>query len=161
MSLGGKKSTIIAGLEEANYEKAIEERNKTSNRYYKGEEVSYVPDLSHFKMYGAGIYLFFSFLKHAIVLFLILTIVSIIPIALNGVRGNTFRLSENSLSVYLTRTSLGSHKYSILTTPTAYSDSIAYKIVNVTFDIVGCSIFLIFCLYWEKKSKKIEQHISQ
>lgn len=70
------------------------------------------------------------------------------PIALNVVKGVTFRNSENSLSVFLTRTSLGSHKYSIMSGTNAYTESITYKIVNVTFDLVNCFIFLVFCLYW-------------
>jgi hypothetical protein len=41
------------------------------------------------------------------------------------------------------------------------SKSIAYKIVNVVFDIVGCVIFLAFVLYWEKKSANVEKYISK
>jgi hypothetical protein len=43
----------------------------------------------------------------------------------------------------------------------SYNASIAFKIVNVTFDIVGCAIFLAFIIYWQKKSKIIEKHISK
>ena len=80
-----------------------------------------LPELPHFKMYGVGLYLFFAFLKHLIILFLILTIISIAPIALNIAKGITFRNSENSLNIILTRTSIGSYKYSIMKTTNAYS----------------------------------------
>ena len=106
-------------------------------------------------------YLFFSFLKHIAIVFLILTIVSIAPIALNIIKGNTFKNSQNSLNIILTRTSIGSHKYSIMKVSDAYSQSITYKVVNVVFDILSCLVYLIFCLYWQKKSKNIEKHISR
>ncbi len=93
-------------------------------------------------------YLFFSFLKHIAIVFLILTIISIAPIALNIAKGNTFKNSENSLNIILTRTSIGSHKYSIMKVSDAYSQSITYKVVNVVFDILSCLVYLIFCLYW-------------
>lgn len=123
--------------------------------------MSWVPELAHFKIYGVGVYLFFSYLKHTAVLFLILTVVSVAPILLNALKGVTFRNSENSLSIFLTRTSLGSHKYSIMNTANAYSDSITYKDINVAFDLINCFIYLIFCLYWERKSRNIEKHISK
>lgn len=66
-------------------------------------------------MYGVGIYLFFSFLKHAAIFFAILTIISIVPIAFNVARGSTLKNSANGLNVYLTKTSLGSYKYSLMT----------------------------------------------
>jgi hypothetical protein len=112
-------------------------------------------------MYGVGIYLFFSFLKHVAILFAILTIISIVPIIFNATKGNTLRNSPKALNIYLTRTSLGSYKYSVMTASNAYDLSISYKDLNVAFDILSCVIYLIFCLYWEKKSRKISQHISK
>lgn len=118
--------------------------------------------LPYFKMYGVGIYLFFSFLKHAFVVFFILTIFSVVPIVFNGVNGNMFRKSENSLSVLLTKSSLGSYKYSLMPSETnSYYLSIGYKVLNVSFDLLACAVFLGFCLYWEKKSRNISKHISK
>lgn len=108
-----------------------------------------------------GIYLFFSFLKHAAVLFGILTVFSIVPIVFNVTKGNTLQHSASGLNIYLTKTSLGSYKYALMTVPNAYELSIIYKDLNVAFDILACAIYLVFCLYWEKKSRKIAYHISK
>lgn len=48
---------------------------KKMNRYYKGKEVEFGVDLEHFKIYGPGIYLFFSFLKSLTVAFLFMSII--------------------------------------------------------------------------------------
>jgi hypothetical protein len=117
--------------------------------------------LPHFKIYGVGIYLFFSFLKHAAILFAILSILSLVPIVFNVVKGSTLRNGANSLDIYLTKTSIGSYKFSLLNVSGAYDLSISYKVLNVSFDIIACALYLIFCFYWEKKSKNIAKHISK
>jgi hypothetical protein len=105
-------------------------------------------------MYGVGIYLYFAFLKHIAILFFILTLVSIPPIIMNGVKGNTYLHSQIDLSIILSKSSLGSHNY--LEMPNgSYDASINFKIVNAAFDIIACAIFLAFIIYWEKKSKII------
>lgn len=152
---------MLTGFEQSDYNKALKERNLESNRYYKGEEVPWFVSLPHFKIYGTGIYLFFSFIKHMTILFLILTAISIVPIVVNAIKGSNFRNSENSLSVYLTKSSLGSHKYALMTAANAYEMSITFKIVNVAFDLLSCSVYLWFCLFWERKSRKMAQHISK
>lgn len=105
------KMSTRTGFEVGNWEEALEEKKKQSNRYYKGEEVSTFVDLSHFKMYGPGIYLFFSTLRDISLLFLLLSIVDLSPMIYNFVMGSTLTYSGTSLNVVATRFSIGAYLY--------------------------------------------------
>ena len=89
-------------------------------------------------------------------LFLIMTIVSIMPITYNLVMGNTLANSGSSLKVIATRMSLGTYTYSA-------SDTLSnqHKLFNVIPDIVNCVIFLVFYIYWSERSKKIIEEIKK
>lgn len=104
-------------------------------------------------MYGSGIYLFFSFLWEVSVLFLFFTILSIVPITINYLKGMAFSNSEQSLQFYITKASIGNFQYSDNTL--SYEQSIGYKIANAVVDIAMCIFYLIFFLYWEIKSERI------
>lgn len=65
-------------------------------------------------MYGPGIYLFYRFILEASILFLILTTISIMPMVYNFLQGNAYNNSGTSLSVVVTRFSLGNYDYPTL-----------------------------------------------
>lgn len=48
-------------------------------------------------MYGTGIYLFFAFLWEVSKFFIMLSLISVVPIVYNYVEGNAFTYSETSL----------------------------------------------------------------
>ena len=84
------RTSTCTGFEVANWKKALEQKKENSNRYYKGSEVSPLIGLPFFKMYGIGIYLFFSFVWDVTKFFLLLSILSTLPIVYNYMQGNTF-----------------------------------------------------------------------
>jgi hypothetical protein len=69
------KNSVPAAFEKANWDLAMANTKKKMNRYYKGKEVDFGVDLEHFKIYGPGIYLFFSFLKSLTIAFLFMSII--------------------------------------------------------------------------------------
>ena len=151
------RMTTSTGFEVANWEKALEEKKKQSNRYYKGEMVSTLVDKSHFKMYGPGIYLFFTFLWDASILFIILSVIGIMPMAYNSVQGTAFVNSASTFNVVITRTSIGNFVYN----NEAYNTSIQHKLFNVIPDIISSVIFLAFYFFWYYKSNKMMKQIKK
>lgn len=132
----------------------MEEKRKQSNRFYKGQEVSILVDISHFKMYGPGIYLFFDFVWKVSMLFLVMAIISIMPLTYNLMMGNSLSNSASTLQVVATRMSIGAFTYDSTDTL-----SNQHKLFNVIPDIVNSVIFLVFYFYWTEKSKKINNEI--
>lgn len=151
------KMTNSTGFELANWQKALEEKKKQSNRYYKGEMVSTLVDISHFKMYGPGIYLFFTFLWEVSILFIILSIIAIMPMVYNTVQGTSFVNSASTFNVQVTRTSIGSFASS----NEPYNTSIQHKLFNVIPDIVSSVVFLAFYFHWYYKSMKMMKQIKK
>ena len=62
-------------------------------------------------MYGPGIYLFFSSLWDLSILFFFLSVIGMLPILYNYLLGTTLLYSGSSLSVIVTRMTLGAHEY--------------------------------------------------
>ncbi len=107
-------------------------------------------------MYGPGIYLFFSSIWDMAILFLILSIIGLIPMIYNTVLGTTLIYSGSSLNVVAIRMTLGAHEY---TSTSDYNTSIQHKLVNVISDIVSCVVFLAFYFYQVSKSARINKEI--
>ena len=149
--------TTSTGFEVANWEKALEEKKKQSNRYYKGEQVSTLVDISHFKMYGPGIFLFFTFLWDSSVFFIILSFIGLMPMIYNSVSGDVFLNSATTFAVSVTKTSIGNFTSS----NDSYNASIQHKLFNVIPDIVSCVLFLGFYFYWYNKSNKMMKQIKK
>ena len=82
-------------------------RNQESNRYYKGEEINWSVDVDYFKIYGVGLYLFFSFLKKICFLFLVMSFIELIPMIYNYVEGTAFVNASDSLQYLVARLTVG------------------------------------------------------
>ena len=77
------------------------------NRYWKGEEIGIDMDLEHFKIYGSGIYLFFSFLKSLTFVFLLMSIVELVPVIYNYLQGTALSTMTASTTYYFAKTTVG------------------------------------------------------
>lgn len=111
--------------------------------------MSYGVDLDHFRFYGPGYYLFFSFAKKVIFLFLILIVISIIPVVYNAVVGESYASTKDSLSKYLSVLTIGNLK------PYGQKNSsLTDKLINAipTF-FISVAVF-VFYLYWNRKSEE-------
>ena len=106
--------------------------------------------MEHFKNYGPGIYLFFLFIKKAIVLFCILAALDLIPLIYNYVEGNGFGDSITSFQVFAAMSMMGNHvsdgEYS--------SNEVRDKLLVAIPDMVSIVVFMGFYFYWSITYKK-------
>jgi len=116
------------------------------NKFYKNEETNITVDLNHFKMYGPGIYLFFSFLKSLSLIFLMIAILSLIPCLYNYSYGNYSFRKDTSPSIYFTKTTIGNFDSS--TSLNMNRD----KLYNVIPSMLIILSIVIFVFYWMQKS---------
>lgn len=115
------------------------------NRYYKGEEVSIGVDLEHFKRYGPGIYLFFSFLKSLTVAFFLMSVLELIPIIYNYLQEGALTNMTVSLNYYFAKTTIAAFS------PSTSSFPSQDKLINVVSDMVCILVFIIFYFFWLKR----------
>jgi len=111
--------------------------------------VSLFVDLDHFKVYGTGIYLFFSFLKGLVVIFLLLAIILTVPCVINYLEGNGLRNVTTSLNYYFAKTSIGNYIAS------RDSKSSFHKIMNVIPCMAAIGVFIIYYFVWLYRSDKL------
>lgn len=83
------------------------------NRFYKGKEIGMDADLEHFKVYGPGIYLFFSFLKSLTYAFLAMSVVKLAPCLFNYFQGNGLSNLSLTVNYYFAKTTIGAYDSSL------------------------------------------------
>jgi Na+-driven multidrug efflux pump len=110
-------------------------------------------------MYGPGVYLFFEFLWKLSLLFLVLTLISFIPIIYNYLQGNRFSNSVSSLSVYISEVSISNFygNNPLESSTQQISSTKVPKLINCATDLLNCFIVMIFYFYWTGKSEKITE----
>lgn len=123
------------------------------NRYYKGEEVGIGVDLEHFKIYGSGIYLFFSFLKSVTVVFGLMSIVELIPIIYNYAAGGALSNMTVSLNYYFAKTTIANFSPSTSSYPTQD------KLMNVICDMICIFLFISFYFFWLKRGNELTEEV--
>lgn len=151
------------GFEKAVFGLAIERKREQSNRWHKGEQIPITVDREHFKMYGPGIYLFFEFLWKLSLLFLVLTVISCVPMAYNYMQGDRYRNSVASLDVYVGQISI-SNFYGNKpgqTSAQQISDTKIPKLINCVSDLVSSFIVMVFYFYWTRRSDQITEAIKK
>ena len=140
-----------SGFKQADFELALKNTEKKSNRFYKGEEMGITTDISHFRKYGPGISLFFEFQWALIKTFFIMALISAIPTAYNYVKGTVMATKGSSLAYEIASTTIGN-----------FSSSDAnykafHKYINVIPDMLLTLVFIIFYFYWLKKGNNITE----
>lgn len=123
------------------------------NRYHKGQEISCDVDLEYFKIYGPGIYLFFSFLKNVTVIFFLMSIVQLIPIIYNYIAGNGLSTLTISLNYYFARTTIAAFSASTSTSPSQD------KLINVVSDMFCILIFIVFYFFWLNRGNQLTEEV--
>lgn len=102
-----------------------------------------------FKVYGPGICLFFEFQKSLINTFLIMSLVSLVPLVYNVLRGPVMGSKGSSLSYWIAASTVGNFD----------SQNVSYgsvdKYMNVIPDIVATFVFVVFYFYWLHKGEVI------
>lgn len=106
-------------------------------------------DLEHFKVYGPGIYLFFTFLKTITIVFGLMSIVELAPIIYNYLEGNGLSTLTTSLNYYFAKTTIGNISSTSSSFPTQD------KLINVVADMACIFIFIIFYFFWLRRGNKL------
>ena len=111
-------------------------------------------DREHFKMYGPGIYLFFEFLWKLSLLFLVLTLISLVPMIYNYLQGDRYSNSVSSLNVFVGRLSISNFYGNKPSQSTAQqiSGTKVPKLISCGADLVSCFLVMVFYFYWTNKS---------
>jgi hypothetical protein len=141
-----------AAFEKSNWELALSNNKKKMNRYYKGEEVGLWVDLEHFKIYGPGIYLFFSFLKNLTLAFLLMSIIELFPIIHNYFSGNGLSTLTVSINYYFGKTTIANFSAST-------SSGQQSKLINVICDMLCIFIFICFYFYWLYRGNELTEEV--
>jgi hypothetical protein len=102
-------------------------------------------DIEHFKIYGAGIFLFFSFLKNLVVAFGMMAVVKLFPIIYNYYSGEGLLYSTASINYYFAKTSIAAFSSSD-------ENNSFHKYCNVVTDMLYIFIFSAFYFYWLYRS---------
>lgn len=122
------------------------------NRYWKGEEIGIDQDLEHFKIYGPGIYLFFSFLKSLTVIFLLMSIVELVPVIYNYVSGTALSTMTASTTYYFAKTTIGN-------LASTQSNAQLNKLMNVVPDMVCIFVFICFYFHWLHRGSALTEEV--
>lgn len=113
-------------------------------------------DVEHFKQYGTGVYLFFHLMKRLALLFGVLAIVAIIPVAINATNGDAFSNMIKTMGIYFARTTVGNLNSNPDKPNSIDSEtSRRFKLENAVPDLFICFAFLAFYLYWEVRSDRL------
>ena len=112
-------------------------------------------DIEHFKMYGTGIYLFFSFTKGLVVIFLILSILYLAPTIFNYLEGNGLQNSSTSFNYYLAKTTIANFDSS------TDANSSFHKLFNTIPNMIGISLFVMYYFFWLYRSDSLAKEVRQ
>jgi len=66
-------------------------------------------DVKTFRRFGAGQYLYFLFIKKCMLLFVVLTLVSLIPITYNRIAGTAYAPTAWGVHVAFAKATIGAH----------------------------------------------------
>ena len=107
-------------------------------------------DIEHFKMYGTGIYLF---TKGLVVIFLILSILYLVPTIFNYLEGNGLQNSSTSFNYYLAKTTIANFDSSTDT------NSSFHKLFNAIPNMIGISLFVMYYFFWLYRSDSLAKEV--
>jgi hypothetical protein len=99
------------------------------------------------------VYLYFQFLRKIIIVFIILSVLSLIPISYNAIHGTTYSSTAYGINVAFAQTTIGAY---------TFDDSSQTNSKTVNIVIISLNIFILFAywLYWKKftleESNRIE-----
>lgn len=83
------------------------EMSKSKNK--NGLNLHICCDTRSFSIFGPSVYLYFEFLRKLIILFALLSLLSIIPIAYNASIGSAYSKDAYGITAALAQTTIGSH----------------------------------------------------
>jgi len=101
-------------------------------------------DIKKFRLFGAGPYLYFLFVKNCIVIFAVLGLLSLVPIVYNRIAGTAYSSSSWGLNIALARFTIGAH------TAAAFNQYEA-KLVNLISACISLVGLICFWIYWKHK----------
>jgi hypothetical protein len=99
-------------------------------------------DVKKFRQFGAAPYLYFLFIKKCLLLFLVLTLVSLIPMLYNRIAGTAYASTAWGVNVAFARATIGAHTSSA---PNHYQA----KIINLLTTAISLFALLSFWIYWK------------
>lgn len=99
-------------------------------------------DIKELRLFGAGPYLYFLFIKKCVLLCFVLTLVSLIPMVYNRIAGTAYVSTAWGFNVFLARATLGAHTSS---SPNHYEA----KLINLVSTAISLFVLVCFWVYWK------------
>jgi hypothetical protein len=81
----------------------------TKSKHKNGLNLSISTDISAFSIFGPSVFLYFEFMRKIIILLVLLSLVSVIPIVHNTLKGEAYSTSAFGITAALAKTTIGAH----------------------------------------------------